>query len=281
MFDKKVDEATGLNPQLANKRTCDDGNFDPDNSSTFVWTSSDSYGVYGNDTIDFGNGLVSPAQLFVKHKYCYEDDSLISLGRDQYYDRSYPSWIRDWLIDQKESIAVLSFDQIGFNTSLPTSGTLTLAGKPDNLCAKDWVYIPVQGTSDYDFYWSAQIDQISVGKYTFTNPGYARLGINGYNIYFPDPIFTNVLQALDVSTDGFISCDSKTNVTLKFNGNDLILGPQDYMDYSTVPKYGECTCRIQFRDDGYFFLPITFLRDRCLLLDYANLQIGVAARLAT
>jgi len=273
----------GLSPQLTNKRTCDDGNFDPDESSTFVWISSDSYGVYGNDTIDLGSGLVSPNnKLYIRHKYCYEDDSYISLSRNQRYDDSYPSFIRDYLLGQKDAIAVLSFDQIGFNESLPISGTLTLAGKPANLCADDWVYVPVSNKYDYDDYWAAQIDQITVGKYSFAKPGYAKVALNDYNIYFSDPTFTNVMQALGVSTDGFISCDSKSNVTLTINGNDLILGPQHYLDYSTVPKYGECTCRIQFRDDDdYFFLPITFWRERCLLLDYKNAQIGVAVRLAT
>jgi hypothetical protein len=117
--------------------------------------------------------------------------------------------------------------------------------------------------------------RITVGKFAASGPGTVVVNFDDELFEMPREIHDQVARALNVNPEnGIIPCDSTQNITFTIGGLDLVLTPRDYVGRS--PE-GDCIfLGIPAGVDKFFNLPYTILRDRCLLLDYKNNQIGFA-----
>ncbi|KAI6192048.1 hypothetical protein M3Y97_00293700 [Aphelenchoides bicaudatus] len=266
------------NPQLLNNRTCGANNYNPSFSPTFKWTSSFPGGVYGTESIIFGDPIVlNDTKIRVLNDDCNPDNSFVSLRPNQ--GGNDFTFLGDFAVQQPNPIIVINFEQIGDNGTLLTNGTIAVANKATNLCQNDWAYMPAKEVDNHDS-WSLEVEQLTYNKDFLSSPINAKLSIDSYNIYLPEPYFTKLVKQLGISTDGFVDCNVSTNniVILKLNGSYVKLGPKEYLDHSTVAQYGLCKSRFRCQQsiNSYLTLPLTIFRNYCLLLDYKQKQIGVA-----
>jgi hypothetical protein len=111
-------------------------------------------------------------------------------------------------------------------------------------------------------------------------PVKAKLSIDNYDFYVPEPYYTPLMKQLNVSTDGFIDCNADpTNVILlHVNGSYIKLGPNEYIDHSTVAKYKTCQSRIkcQPEENKFITLPLTIFKKYCLLLNFKDKTVGIS-----
>jgi hypothetical protein len=120
---------------------------------------------------------------------------------------------------------------------------------------------------------------VSAGKYKAISPnGSLSIDYEDFDIFMPDPPYSNVATQLGIDDKGFIDCNGNQVINYVVGGLNLALQPEDYIDQDVKSRDGRCRSRIEneFRS-GRFTLPVTFLRNQCLALDHATGKLGFAS----
>jgi hypothetical protein len=125
--------------------------------------------------------------------------------------------------------------------------------------------------------WVVKIDQLQVGDDEPVG-GFESLtfSISSYILVLNNAIYGYVEKVLDINSYGQVDCDIQTVIKFKINDADWAVGPEMYVDKSSRnKKTNKCDALIDVSND-VFRLPVTFLSQRCLLLDYKSKRIGFA-----
>jgi len=265
--------------------------FNPDKSSTFVnigdaFTNSEKAGTNGTDTFTFNDGITvrgKPLKVLYDFGRYSPDFGLMGIHRHQTIYTDCPdkkgnctNFVTSVVLDQKEPVLVFAFDKISPNSSNPFTGQLVFGEKPDKLCDPNWSLMPEVAYQIFDVQeWAVDIDSITVGKYTFGNPGQTIIYFSDYIMVLPPSILASMLKALDSPSEKFVPCNSTTDIIFTLGEFDLHIKPETYLD-----RYGDvCWFRALSLGDERFELPITALREHCLLYDYKKIQVGITKRL--
>lgn len=91
----------------------------------------------------------------------------------------------------------------------------------------------------------------------------------------PEPAYSNVIRILGVDDNKMVDCNVQKFIKLQINGASFTIGPDVYLDLSSKDTDGKCKSHI-IGDEGMFELPISFLRSKCISLNYQNGKIGLA-----
>jgi hypothetical protein len=98
---------------------------------------------------------------------------------------------------------------------------------------------------------------------------------DNYALGIPSSVYKNVASVLGLGRDDeIVRCDIKTTINIQVGDVTLTVTPDLYVRYDTEDADGNCYSRIY---DSGFRLPISFLRSKCLLLNYQTRQVGLAS----
>lgn len=119
------------------------------------------------------------------------------------------------------------------------------------------------------------IFSISFGSNTYNNVDVATLiGIDDFDFLIQEPYCITMKQHLNTGRNNQIPCDTTTVFSFSVSGLTLQITPNDYI----IREDGKCKSRL--RCHNYLnYLPVTVLRNRCILYDYKNNKIGLTDRI--
>ncbi|KAI6180442.1 hypothetical protein M3Y98_00722000 [Aphelenchoides besseyi] len=185
-----------------------------------------------------------------------------------------PSFIRDLLKNQREQVVTFSYN------SVPSgyAGLMSVGDRAPKRCKNDWITMR-QAVGPYQ--WMIEFDEITVGKYTqdLSDKVTALITVDNDYMVLPRKLIVEICNNLNTQNcyfDSFIiDCGTKQNISFKIMGKQLMLTPADYL------YHGKHNCAVKMAEskDYKIFLPNSLLRTNCLLLDYANFQVGLASRI--
>jgi hypothetical protein len=121
---------------------------------------------------------------------------------------------------------------------------------------------------------------LEVGKYEFESPGLGKVDLYSADTLVPDSYYAKITKILNVVNYGQVSCDVDVDIVFTFGTQEVRVTPDQYVDRYEQNSTGICHLRIQATgDDWPFYLPVTVLRDNCILYDYEQKAVGFAGRI--
>ncbi|KAI6231553.1 hypothetical protein M3Y95_00394100 [Aphelenchoides besseyi] len=189
------------------------------------------------------------------------------------------AFIRDVLKKEKEQVIAFSFDSI---SPSGYSGIMSIGDRAPKRCANDWIIIDeVPG----NLQWMIEVEEVTTGKYSREIAGKlpVLIGVNDDYMVLPKDLAAEICSDLGgqfcTYDDYFqVSCYQTANISFKSPmGVDFVLTPDDYLD--TSYGHDHCYLKVMKGPEKSARLPNAVLRDKCLLLDYANFQVGLASRI--
>ncbi|KAI6231188.1 hypothetical protein M3Y95_00355100 [Aphelenchoides besseyi] len=261
------------------------GTFDPSASTTFVKTG-DYYdydgktiiGVIGTDNFQIGNGESKNKSFKVTNIQSGFDEDFGQIGFARSNNNS-ASFIESILSDLDEKIVVFSFDSVQGQYPTLSSGMITLGSRPADRCADDWIVVPEHVYDDETFeQWAVEIDELSIGKYSYTQPGQTLISFFESSIIVPETYYDQICNALHVDGMGNVDCDIQTEIVFTIGKQEIRMPPEEYLVQSS--QSGNCVVNIEVRfGSENFVLPSYVLRRHCLLYDYSGINVGFSTRL--
>ncbi|KAI6234768.1 hypothetical protein M3Y99_00766500 [Aphelenchoides fujianensis] len=225
-----------------------------------------------NPGVEIGDGVSVGSQPLkvVNSTWFYGPYGSIGLARAA--DGS--SFLQHVLGDFEQKAVVFTYDQLTPDLDVKIRGRMAVGHLAEDRCAAGWTRVAETSSP-----WMVDVEEFSVGSFTFDRPGSAQISVSDRVMAFPQTVFGSVLQALGSHGQGDVPCDAQANITFDLGPVELVLTPDEYIDRSTQNTMDSCKFNAYETSFPLFVIPPTVLKRSCLLLDFEKQELGFADRL--
>ncbi|KAI6225386.1 hypothetical protein M3Y99_01347500 [Aphelenchoides fujianensis] len=270
------------------------GPYDHTKSSTFVQTAvlNDTdvpIGLIGTDTFVIGDQTKASKPFAVLNVSDFLPNSETAFFKFGQKKEEEPPFIVSLLNDETEKVLSFSYESIPdpSATSQVANGTLEIGGRQPSKCASDWVEFAQEPTSPFD--WMVPLDEFSIGEYTFSYGAMVAFQVSRNFMLIPTfyfPIVVGLMGGIDHAYNATVRCTYSKDLVFTIGGIDYRVPAADLIDRSTEQPNGQCDflgypadCPDTLLD--CYALPVSVLRNRCLLYRYDTPGIGIATALGS
>ncbi|KAI6240396.1 hypothetical protein M3Y99_00471800 [Aphelenchoides fujianensis] len=174
----------------------------------------------------------------------------------------------------EQKAVVFTYDRLTPDLEVKIRGRMAVGHRAEDRCAAEWTRVAETSSP-----WMVDVEEFSVGPFTFDRPGSAQISVSDRVMAFPQTVFGSVLQALGSHGQGDVPCDAQANITFDLGSVELVLTPDEYIDRSTQNTTESCKFNAYETSFPLFVVPPTVLKRSCLLLDFEKNELGFADRL--
>ncbi|KAI6237611.1 Aspartic protease 3 [Aphelenchoides besseyi] len=262
------------------------GAYDPSHSTSFQQTDvlydfdGSVIGLIGTETfmINSVKRTLLPFAARNDSLYAYYN-GIGSLGFGRPTDNNVAqSFILSLISGEKEKVVSFAMDFVDSpSTSIShiINGTVSIGSRQPKHCSGSWLELP-EVVFDYDYgQWGFKIEEISVGKYSYSVDSTATFLLTNVAFSIPEPFLTSIIQLMGGDVDKLtVSCDFSDDLIFTIGGQQFHLQPSDFMLQQAATSGGQCPF-LGVQKEEFFSLPATLLRNRCLLYNYENPGVAI------
>jgi len=249
------------------------GNYDPEKSTSYFkqgYAHDDTGGTIGFnalETFQFDQTTLTGIQ-FVAATTDSDYNNYIGFAKP-----AYGSFLYTILKSNPDATMTFAFD------NYPTSGVLSLGGTDTTRCLDDWRVIEELFFDGGIDKWGANIESLSAGKSSFSNPGHVLFSIYDLPLKWPKSIYYSLLKGLGSIDDQTVPCNTQVNITFQLGDVTFQLTPSQYLDRDMEKTRGVCMLTGTTVDNSEeFILPRSIFKDYCLSVNHFTKEIGLATR---